>query len=171
MFRLNTDQNKPSGEQWSIFEKKLLKKFTDHIFKLLLTPFESKFVNYSGHSEPLNIRKNSKSAEFFLRKRRFVHVQTFFKRSLCFEWLTNLITKVAKGSVKMWTSNFYMSFFKIISCSQTEVSQKVGQYIRMLSTGWFILTEFMLPSSILLSKIGKHKFSPLISRQVQIQPK
>ena len=33
--------------------------FVVHIFMLLLEPFASELVNYSGDSESLNIRKNS----------------------------------------------------------------------------------------------------------------
>ena len=41
-----------------IFLKKLLKQFVANIFTLLLAPFASLLVNYSQHSESLNIWKN-----------------------------------------------------------------------------------------------------------------
>jgi len=47
-----------------IFLKKLLFKFVDHVFTLLLTPFASKLVNYSRRSESLIIHENSKLATF-----------------------------------------------------------------------------------------------------------
>ena len=47
-----------------IFLKKLLFKFVDHVFTLLLTPFVSKLVNYSRRSESLIIHENSKLATF-----------------------------------------------------------------------------------------------------------
>ena len=43
-----------------MFLKELLHKLLAHIFTLLLTPFASKLVNQSRHSESLNIQKNSK---------------------------------------------------------------------------------------------------------------
>ena len=49
-----------------------------------------------------------------LRKRRFYRFQTFFKDSLCFEYLTNLYAKGAKISVKMWANKFFQKFFKNI---------------------------------------------------------
>ena len=39
---------------------------------------------------------------------------TYFKDSLSFQKLTNLEAKGAKRSVKMWSTNFCLSFFKII---------------------------------------------------------
>ena len=51
-----------------IFLKNLFKKFVDHIFTLLLAPFSSKLVNYSRHSESLNIQKNPKIDDIFPRQ-------------------------------------------------------------------------------------------------------
>ena len=65
------------------FWKKLCKKFVVHIFTLLLASFAFNLVNYSRHSESLNIRKNSEIDDIFLRWRRFVDFQTHFKDSLC----------------------------------------------------------------------------------------
>ena len=95
-----------------IFLEKLLYKFVVHIFTLLLAPFVSKLVNYSRHSESLNIRKNSEIDDIFLWNQGFDHFPTFFKDSLCLEKLTNLDVIGAKGSVKIWATNFYKSFFQ-----------------------------------------------------------
>ena len=43
----------------------------------------------------------------FLRKQWFYRFQTIFKDSLCLQKLTNLDSKGAKRSVKMWATNFY----------------------------------------------------------------
>ena len=65
---------------------------------------------------------------------RYVHFQTSFKGSQCFEWLT----KGTKRSVKMWTSYFYVIFFWIICCSRTEGSQKlVRTYVCYAPDGLF----------------------------------
>ena len=42
----------------------------------------SKLVNYSRHSESLNIRKNSEIEDIFLWSQRFVDFPTYFKDSL-----------------------------------------------------------------------------------------
>ena len=52
-----------------------------------------------------------------------------FKDSLCCEQWTNLDAKGAKRSVKMSTTSFYKSFFKIV------------QFMHMLCPGRFILVE------------------------------
>ena len=49
-----------------IFLEKLLQKLVVQIFMLLLAPFTLKLVNYSRHSESLNIRKNSEIDDIFL---------------------------------------------------------------------------------------------------------
>ena len=52
--------------QQNIFEK-VLQKFVLHNFTLLLAPSASKLVNYSRHSEYINIRKISEIDDIFLR--------------------------------------------------------------------------------------------------------
>ena len=49
---------------------------------ILLVHFASRLVNYSRHSETLNIRKNSKIDDIFLRRQPIVDFQTYFKDSL-----------------------------------------------------------------------------------------
>ena len=93
--------------------KKLIKKLVVDIFTLLLADFAPKLVNYSRHSESLNIRKNCEIVGIFLRWQRFVEFQTCFKDSLCREHLINLDAKDAKRSVKMWTTNFFKCFFNV----------------------------------------------------------
>ena len=66
------------------------------------------------HSESLNIRKNSEIDDIFLRRQQIVNFQTYFKDSLCLEYLTNFGVKGAKRSIKMCTTNFYKSFSKNI---------------------------------------------------------
>ena len=106
-----------------IFLKKHLKKFVIHIFTLLLALFVPKLVNYSRHSESLNIRKNSKIDDIFLRRQLIVDFQTYFKDSLCLKDLTNFGVKGAKRSVKMWITNFYRSFSKnILLCMSSRPS-------------------------------------------------
>ena len=69
-----------------IYNKKFLKKhflkFVVHIFTLLLAPFASKWVNYSGQNENLNMQKNSEIDDIFLWWRLFVDFQTYFKGSV-----------------------------------------------------------------------------------------
>ena len=65
--------------------EKLFLKFVVYIFTLLLAPFASKLVNYWRHSESLNIRKNSKIDDIFLRRQLIVDFQTYFKDSQCLE--------------------------------------------------------------------------------------
>ena len=72
----------------------------------------SKLVNYSRHSESLNIRKNSEIDDIFLRRQQIVNFQTYFKDSLCLKYLTNFGVKGDKRSIKMCTTNFYKSFFQ-----------------------------------------------------------
>ena len=100
--------------QKKIFLKKVIYKSVVHIFTLLLTPFASKLVNYSRHSESLNLQKNSEIDDIFLQRQLIVDFQTYFKDSLCLEQLTNFDVKCVKRSVKMWTTHFYKSFSKNI---------------------------------------------------------
>ena len=65
----------------NIFLKKILQKFVVHIFTLLLAPL----VNFSRHSEFLNIQKNSEIDDIFLQSQQFVDFQTYFKDSLFLE--------------------------------------------------------------------------------------
>ena len=62
----------------------------------------------------LNIRKNSEIDDIFLRRHLVVDFQTYFKDSLCLEYLTNFGVKGAKRSIKMCTTNLYNSFLKNI---------------------------------------------------------
>ena len=55
-----------------IFLEKLLQKCVVHIFTLLLALFTSKLVNYSRHSETLNLWKNSKSTTFYFENSHFI---------------------------------------------------------------------------------------------------
>ena len=67
------------------------------------------------------------------------------------------VEKGAKRNVKIWTTNFYMTFLKIFCCSVSEGRQKIGQYIRMLWTRWFIL------NGIVRHSLGKKSIHPLLS--------
>ena len=129
--------------QQNIFEK-LFKKLVSNIFTLLLTPFAFKLVNYSRHSargESLNIRKNSKIDDIFLRRQLIVNFQTYFKDSLCLQILTNFGVKCAQRSVKMWTTSFYWSFSKNIlfyMSSRLSKIRSVHTYVmpRTVYFGW-----------------------------------
>ena len=88
-----------------IFLKKVLRKLAVHIFTFLLAPFTSKLVNYSRHSESLNIFENQQIAAVEGKCRRCRNT------SKCFMiHCANLDVKGAKRNIKMWTTNFYWSF-------------------------------------------------------------
>ena len=89
------------------FSDKLLVIFLVHIFTLLLAYFASKLFNYSRHSETFKIQKNSVIGDISLWWQRFFDFQTKFEKVLYLELLTNLGTKCAKRSVKMWRINLY----------------------------------------------------------------
>ena len=120
-----------------------------HIFTLLLAPFASKLVNYSRHSESLNIRKNSEIDDIFLRRQRFVDFQTHYKDCLCLEWLTNLVVEGAKRSLKMWNTNFYESFSKSILLYMSSRLSKICSVHtfaipRTVYFGWICMTKVVL---------------------------
>ena len=71
----------------------------------------SKLVNYSRHSESLNIRKNSEIDDIFLQLQRFVDFPTYFKDSLCLVYLTNLGAKGVQRSVGLQT--FFQKHFVV----------------------------------------------------------
>ena len=91
---------------------------------LLITPFlkKSSFlaIKFRGQNQgtqetkrpTVHIQKNSEIDDFFFRQQRFDDFQTYFKYSLCLELLINQGAKGAKRSVKVWTTNFYKSFFQ-----------------------------------------------------------
>ena len=89
-----------------MFLKKVLKNLIAHIFTLLLTPFTSKLVKYSRHSE--SFEKCLKTVKSLFSKENDVDFEFFrkFEISLCLDKLTNLDAKGAKRGVKMWASNF-----------------------------------------------------------------
>ena len=72
----------------------------------------------------------------FLRKQRFYRFHTFFKKTLCLEYLTNLDAKGTKRSVKVWATNFYKSFFKNILLYMNVGCQKFVQYIQSGPLNW-----------------------------------
>ena len=105
------------------FWKKLLQKFVILIFTLFLAPFAPKSFNYLRHSDSLKFvwkqtnrchRSKMSSKSEFLR---------MFKDLPCLEKLTNLDTKGAKRSVKMWTKNSYKIFFKNILYMNVRLSK------------------------------------------------
>ena len=97
----------------NIFEKTLSEVCSPHLCASFGT-FCAKIFNHWRHSESLNFRKNSKIDDIFLRRQLIVEFKTYFKGSLCLEKLINFGVKCAKRSVKMWTLDFYWSFFKNI---------------------------------------------------------
>ena len=106
----------------------------------------SKFslVNYSRHNESLNYvrRKLSSISEFF----------RMFKDSLWREEVTNLDTKGAKRSVKIWTTNFYKSF-----------SKNTLLYMSSRSVHTFILVESVSSKlCLMLMKGEKNKWNWMI---------
>ena len=58
-----------------------------------------------------------------------------FKVSLCLKWMTNLNTKGAKRSVKMWAITIFKSFFQ-----NYFVIQKIVLYI-CKEWGWFMFLQ------------------------------
>ena len=65
----------------------------------------------------------------FLRKQRFYRFQTFFKDSLCLEKFTNVDTKGAKWSVKIWATNCYKSFFLNVLLYMNGRLSKIRSYV------------------------------------------
>ena len=85
-----------------------------------------------------------------------------FKDSLCREKLTNLDAKCSKRSVKMWTTNSYMSFFKNIllymnggrlskiRSVHTYVTVYPGRF-NLVESVWYILNEITMWAAIFRS--------------------
>ena len=116
--------------QQNIFEKTLILVGSSHLY----ASFGTFYVQISQLFEAqwdFKLPEELEISNIFLRKQTFYHFPTFFKDSLCLEWLTNLDANGAK----IWTTDFYMGFFKnILLYKNDEVSKVRSVHIQRRST-------------------------------------
>ena len=109
-----------------------------------MAPFASKFVNYLSHSELL---KNAWTwiNRRFRRKMSPISNSCECSKAHCASNNWQIWTqKVPKEAWRFELLTSLTFFSKVLCCSRFVDSQKLGQYIRMLCTGWFILNGIVL---------------------------
>ena len=108
-----------------------------YIFTLLLAPFASKLVNYSRHSESLNIRKNSEIDDIFLRRQLIVDFQTYFMTQIINQFWRKMCQKKRKDVDYKLLYKFFQKYFFVHE--QSAVENSFSTYVCYDTDGLFWL--------------------------------